>query len=79
MELLEEFLIELEASSGDNCIAPGGSSMRKERGLPINASELTTWDVVFGCSGLKFLHGFSLHELIEFSMFFFDEVIKMAS
>lgn len=79
MELLEEFLIELGASSGENCIAPEGSAMRKERGFPISASELTTWDVVFGCSGLKFLHGFSLHELIEFSMFFFDEVIKTAS
>lgn len=77
MELLEEFLIELKASSGDNCIAPEGSSIK--RGLPINASELTTWDVVFGCSGLKFLHGFSLDELIEFSMFFFDEAIKTAS
>lgn len=79
MELLEELLIELEASSGDNCIAPEGSSMRKERGFPINSSELATWDVVFGCSGLKFLHGFSLHEPIDFSMFFFDEVIKTAS
>lgn len=74
-----ECLNELEESFEDNCIATEGSSMRKGRGLSINASELTAWDDVFGCSGLKFLHGFSPHELIAFSMVFFDDIIKTAS